>query len=323
MISREQLRPFLSTALGATHLEGLGELYKGKVRDVYHQPKHQRSILVATDRQSAFDIDWCTVPLKGQILTSISNQWFTDTADILPNHILATPDPNAAVVKHLTMFPLEIVVRGFLTGSAKTSIWMNYQKGQREFNGMTLPSGLAKNTAFVEPLLTPTTKGESDDPITGAEIVTQGIATTEQWNAIQEAAFALFQRGQEIARSRGLILVDTKYEMGLDADGVLTLADEVHTPDSSRYWIADTYEQRIAEGEEPEYLDKEFFRLWLRERGFEYGGYRPEITDEARLDLSLRYIELYERVTGSTFTPPESTDIETRLAHNLASYASN
>jgi len=317
-LSLEAIRPFLATALSETDLQGIGEKYIGKVRDVYSH--NDRSILIATDRQSAFDISWCTIPLKGQTLNQLSAWWFTHIADILPTHVIAVPDPNAMVVKKLNMVKVEIVVRAYLTGSTSTSAWVNYQNGVRNFCGNTLPDGMKKNQKLAEIILTPTTKGEHDELIDADGIVKQGLATKSQWGEIENAAFALFQRGQELALKRGLILVDTKYEMGYDKDGSLTVADEVHTPDSSRYWIAESYEERMKKAQEPESLDKEFFRLWLREQGFEYGGKQPEISDDVRLLLASRYINLFERMTGETFVVPASPDIEARMQNNLAEY---
>lgn len=321
-IKPADLEPFLATTLDSTDLIGLGEKYKGKVRDVYLQKKLKRRFLVATDRQSAFDISWTTIPLKGQVLTQISSWWFEQIADIMPTHILANPDPNVVMVKDLQMIPIEIVVRGYLTGSSKTSSWINYKNGVRDYCGNTLSEGMVKNQPFETSIITPTTKSEDDELIDENGIITQGLATKEQWDDITEKAFAVFQRGQEIADKHGLILVDTKYEMGYDSDGNLTIADEVHTPDSSRYWIKDTYEERFRAGQEPDSLDKEFFRLWLRQQGFEYGDKTtwPEISDDVRTMLATKYIELFERVTGTSFTVPEDPDVPARICKNLAQY---
>ena len=317
----DQIRPFLNTTLDTTNFIGLGGKYVGKVRDVYlHE---DRSILVATDRQSAFDIAWCTIPLKGQTLNQISAWWFTHIADIMPTHIIAVPDPNAMVVRTLEMLKVEIIVRSFLTGSTETSAWVNYAKGVRNFCGNILPEGMKKNQKFDMPIITPTTKGETDELIDAAGIVSQGLATQEQWNVMSEKALAVFQRGQEIAAERGLILVDTKYEMGIDEQGNITIADEVHTPDSSRYWIASSYEKRIAAGQEPESLDKEFFRLWLKEQGFDPTDATktmPKITDDVRCMLGLKYIDLYEKITGQSFVLPDDTDIAGRIQDNLREY---
>jgi phosphoribosylaminoimidazole-succinocarboxamide synthase len=219
------------------------------------------------------------------------------------------------------MLKVEIVVRGYLAGSTDTSAWVNYSKGVRRFCGNELPDGLVKNQALPGgAIITPTTKGEHDELIDPAGLVARGIVSAKRWEELSEAALALFRRGQAIAAEHGLILVDTKYEMGLDARGVLTLADEVHTPDSSRYWIAATYAERFRQGLEPESLDKEFFRLWLRSQGFEYGGARPAITADVRLMLARKYIDLLERMTGTPFQPPTDPDIRGRIARNLAPY---
>lgn len=317
-LSPDALRPFLATALTETSFTNLGERYKGKVRDVYSH--NDRSILIATDRQSAFDISWCTIPLKGQALNQISAWWFDAIKDIMPSHVIKVPDPNAMVVKKLEMLKVEIVVRAYLTGSTGTSVWVNYQNGVRNFCGNALQDGMKKNQKLSEIILTPTTKGEHDEPIDAAGVIERELATKEQWEEVTEKAFALFRRGQEIAQKRGLILVDTKYEMGYDEHGVLTIADEVHTPDSSRYWIQESYETRFGAGQEPESLDKEFFRLWLKEQGFEYGGKQPVISDDVRAMLASRYIDLFERITGQTFTLPDSPNVLERLERNLQAY---
>ena len=325
MITHETLRPFLRTTLSATDFNFIGQKYTGKVRDVYTNDRQR--ILIATDRQSAFDVkQWCTVPLKGQVLTQISQWWFERVADILPTHLIEVPDPNVLVAKSLSMVMVEIVVRGYLTGSTNTSAWVNYQKGIRNFCGNMLPEGMAKNKAFEEPIITPTTKSEDDELIDPAGIVSRGLATKKQWDAIAERALALFKRGQEVAARRGLILVDTKYEMGYAEDGTLTIGDEVHTPDSSRYWIAATYEERIAQGQDPDSLDKEFFRLWLRQQGFDPSRpeeTRPAVTDDARVMLASKYIDLYERMTGHTFEIPTDPDVRGRIERNLAKYRRN
>ena len=322
MITPQALRPFLATALEKTDFPALGERYQGKVRDVYRQPEEKRTILIATDRQSAFDINWCTIPLKGQVLSQLAAWWFGQIGDIMPNHILDLPDPNVTVVKDLRIIQVEIVARAYLTGSTKTSAWVNYSSGVRNFCGNKLPEGMVKNQPFKDIILTPTTKSKDDELIDPKGIVAQGLATKKQWDEITEKAFAVFRRGQKIAREHGLILVDTKYEMGVDEHGTITLADEVHTPDSSRYWVAETYEERFGRGEEPESLDKEFFRLWVRSQGFEYEDEStwPKITDDVRVMLASRYIELYERMTGKTFTLPSGSDVAARIGKNLQRY---
>ncbi|MAE68322.1 MAG: phosphoribosylaminoimidazolesuccinocarboxamide synthase [Candidatus Peribacteraceae bacterium] len=316
------LEPFLSTTLETTDFKNLGEKYGGKVRDVYFQKDQKQRILIATDRQSAFDINWTTIPLKGQVLTQISAWWFDQIADIMPTQVIASPDPNVMVVKDLKMVPVEIVVRAYLTGSSKTAVWVNYDNGVRNYCGNTLPEGMVKNQKFDDIISTPTTKGEDDELINKNGIFEQNLSTPEQWEEIEEKAFAVFRRGQELADKHGLILVDTKYEMGYDEEGNLTIADEVHTPDSSRYWVKETYQERFDAGQEPESLDKEFFRLWLRKQGFEYGDKStwPEITDEVRMMLGAKYIDLYEKMTGKVFLLPSKVNTLERIQENLTDY---
>lgn len=277
--------------------------------------------LVTTDRQSAFDVSWCTIPLKGHVLNALSTWWFQRVQDILPTHILATPDPNVTVIRPLRMIPIEIVVRGYLTGSTQTSIWFHYKNGGRNFCGNPLPDGMVRNQPLPTTLITPTTKSNAhDELIDPPSIIGHRLATSAQWEKIADAALRLFRHGQEIAAERGLILVDTKYEMGYDDQGHLTLADEVHTPDSSRYWIADTYQKRFQNGEEPENLDKEFFRLWLKDQGYAQDCPKPTITDEVRLQLAEKYIALYERMTGEPFPLPSPNDILGRIERNIRSF---
>ncbi len=317
-VDTKKIAPFLSTTLDETNFDFLGAKYTGKVRDVYDMGK--QSVLIATDRQSAFDVNWCAIPLKGQTLNQLSAWWFEQIKDIMPTHVVAVPDPNAAVVKKLDMLKVEIVVRAYLTGSTGTSAWVNYSKGVRNFCGNTLPDGMVKSQKFATPIITPTTKGETDELIDPAGILERKLTTKKQWEEIHDKALAVFRRGQEIAATRGLILVDTKYEMGVDENGVITLADEVHTPDSSRYWVASSYEERFAKAQEPESLDKEFFRLWLKSQGFDYGKPKPEITDDVRAMLAGKYIDLYQRMTGLPFVFPENPDVAGRIGKNLKGY---
>lgn len=315
-----RLSPFLATTLDSTNFSFLGPRRQGKVRDVY-RPSPDAWFLVTTDRQSAFDVSWCTVPLKGHVLNALSTWWFQRAQDILPTHVLALPDPNVTVVKPLRMIPIEIVVRGYLTGSTQTSIWHHYSGGGRHFCGNPLPDGMIRNQLLPTPLITPTTKSSAhDEPIDPTSIIGRGLATSAQWEEIASAALRLFRHGQKIAAERGLILVDTKYEMGYDEQGNLTLADEVHTPDSSRYWLADTYQERFRGREEPENLDKEFFRLWLKDQGYAQDRPKPTITDEVRLQLAEKYIALYERMTGEPFPLPSPNDILGRIERNLRSF---
>ena len=299
-------------------LAKLGERKKGKVRDIYEY-KGDSLIFITTDRQSAFDRNLALVPYKGHVLTATSVFWFEQTKDIVKNHLLDYPDPNVMVGKKLTVFPVEFVVRGYLTGTTATSAWTAYAKGERDFCGHRLPEGMKKNQAFAKPLLTPTTKSEiSDEKISAAEIIEINLMTAKQWAEASEIALALFQRGQEIAKKNGLILVDTKYELGFDAKGKIYLCDEIHTPDSSRYWLTDSYEQNLAENKEPRNIDKEFLRLWFKENCDPYRDkVLPTPPEELIVELSMRYIELYERITGKTFEMNDISNIPQRIVSNF------
>lgn len=295
--------------------------YRGKVREAYDLPDGRR-VMIATDRQSAFDLILAAVPYKGQVLNQIARFWFDQTADICANHVIEEPDPNVAIVKKLNMLPVEMVVRDYMTGSTDTSIWPMYERGERHMYGHNFIDGLVKNQKLPETIITPTTKaeqGEHDAPITAKEIVEQGLLTEEIWQQLARISLALFARGREIAAKNGLILVDTKYEFGLDENGVITLADEIHTPDSSRYWIADSYQQRLDAGENPESLDKEFLRLWVRSKCDPYKEPVPEIPGETLLEFSAKYIRLYEQVTGQDFVKaPLDKPVCDRIRENLS-----
>ncbi len=293
--------------------------YKGKVRDTFDLDDG-RMVFVTSDRLSAFDRAITAVPNKGAILNGIAQFWFDRTNDILPNHVIASPDPNVMIVKKLNMLPVEVVVRRYMTGTTGTSIWTKYNNGERDMYGHTFPDGMVKNQELPDTILTPTTKGKTDDPISGKEITDSGLVSKELWEQTEKAALALFARGQEIAARQGLILVDTKYEFGTDENGVLHIADEIHTPDSSRYWIAETYKERFERGEEPEGLDKEFVRKWLVERMEDpYTSPIPEIADADNEIFSGKYAELYQRVTGKEFID-SATDIPIlkRIEKNLS-----
>lgn len=316
---RRNLRNVLTDAK-FDEIPGFG---RGKVRDHYDLGDG-RYILIATDRQSAFDKILASVPFKGQVLTDTAKFWFEETADVVPNHVIECPDPNVMIVRKLKMVPVEVVVRDYLTGSTSTSVWTMYQKGERRLYGTPLPDGMKKNEKLPHTLLTPTTKGdagEHDLPITGEQIVAQGLLSAQKWQELAETALALFARGRERAAKRGLILVDTKYEFGYDDQGRLTLADEVHTPDSSRYWKQDSYAARLLEGKEPESLDKEFLRLWISQRCDPYKDPIPEIPDDTMVDFSSRYMALYETISGKTFEPAASDfPIRERILQNLRKY---
>ena len=259
----EKIKEHIKDVLVETNFSNLGEKKVGKVRDIYI--KDDKITLISTDRHSSFDRIIAYVPFKGEVLNQISLFWFDKTKDIIQNHVLNTPDPNVVVVKKCSPLPIECVMRGYITGVTGTSLWTHYKDGKRDFGNFVLADGLKKNQKLEEPVFTPTTKSdEHDRPITPTEIVSEGLLSQEMTDELEKTAKTLFKRGQEIALSRGLILVDTKYEFGLDENGKLTLIDEIHTPDSSRYWKADTYMECFDKNEEPEYFDKEFLRLWFK-----------------------------------------------------------
>ncbi len=281
----------------------LPNFQRGKVRDSYDLPDGRR-VMIATDRQSAFDKVLAAVPFKGQVLTQTARFWFDQTADICPNHVIDYPDPNVVVAKTLEILPIEMVVRDYMTGSTDTSIWPMYNRGERLLYGHQFPEGLVKNQKLPETIITPTTKaeaGEHDAPITASEIVEQGILSQERWDDVAAKSLAVFGRGREIAARNGLILVDTKFEFGLDEKGEIILADEILTPDSSRYWKADSYETRLGAGEEPESLDKEFLRLWVRGQCDPYKEPIPDIPPETLIEFAGKYVALFEIVTGMSF----------------------
>ena len=320
MIAREQIRAQLDNCLMEARFERWQDRYqKGKVRDIYLLP--DKRILITTDRQSAFDHVLGAIPLKGQVLNRIAQYWFEQTQDLVPNQVIAIPDPNVTVAQELAMLPVEIVVRRYLTGSTDTSVWTHYNKGVRNFCGVTLPDGMIKNQPFEAPIITPTTKSdEHDESISPQQIVERGLVERDRWGQVEQIALSLFARGTELAAKQGLILVDTKYEMGLNPEGQITIADEIHTPDSSRYWIASSYEERHARGEEPESLDKEFLRLWLRERNISDDNI-PELDDDIRIQVAERYIDLFERVTGTTFeTELGNAPVAERIQKNIEGY---
>lgn len=294
----------LSNCLKNTHLDGFPK-YQGKVRDRYDLGDYYA--LITTDRQSAFDRVLASIPFKGQVLNQTGAWWFEQTQDIIENHVISIPDPNVTLAKKCKPFPIEFVVRGYMTGSSSTSIWTQYQAGTRKYCGVSLTEGITKNQKFPQPILTPTTKEEAHDrPISPQEIVDEGWMNKEHWEYASEHALMLFARGQELSRKNGLILVDTKYEMGLSEDGQILIIDEIHTPDSSRYWLQSSYRKRFEEGKEPENVDKEFLRLWFRENCDPYKDETlPEAPKELVLELAARYIHLYESITGQIFQFPE------------------
>jgi phosphoribosylaminoimidazole-succinocarboxamide synthase len=310
----------MTEVLKETNFTTLGEKKTGKVRDIYIQP--ERLVLVTTDRHSSFDRIIAHIPWKGQVLNQVSAWWFEQTRDIVPNHVLAVPDPNVTVGRKMKMVPVEAVMRGYLTGVTDTSIWTRYSGGQREFGDLKLTDGLKKNTKLPQPVFDPTTKEEGHDrAITPGQMIEEGLITKELFEEVKATATRLFLRGQEIAAKRGLILVDTKYEFGTDENGRLVLIDEIHTPDSSRYWQLEGYEESLKSGTEPKSFDKEFLRLWFKEHCDPYkDATLPEAPAELVEELSRRYIQMYEQITGQKFVRGELPIIP-RMEKNLKAYA--
>lgn len=303
--------------------------YFGKVRDCYDLPPtpdfpEGRRILISSDRISAFDRILAAIPYKGQVLTQVARWWFDRTADICGNHVVAYPDANVVIGKRLTILPVEIVVRGYLAGTTGTSVLTLYKKGQRHMYGHTLPDGLRDNEALPQAIITPTSKafdGGHDEPLTATEIVEQGLLSQAQWDEVSTKALALFARGQQMAAERGLILVDTKYEFGVDLDGNILLADEIHTPDSSRYWLADGYETALRDGTRPPSFDKDVIRAWVAARCDPYKDAIPEIPAEMIEATSAVYIQAFEAITGETFVPDlEGATVLDRVRAHLSPY---
>jgi phosphoribosylaminoimidazole-succinocarboxamide synthase len=320
---REAPATHLGNVLSDATIPELPNHYRGKVRDNYDLPDGRR-IIIASDRLSAFDRILTAIPCKGQVLTQIARFWFDETRDVCPNHVIDYPDPNVVVCRRLDILPVEIVVRDYLTGTTGTSIWPMYKSGRREIYGIRFPNGLRENQRLPATIITPTTKaaeGEHDEPVTPNQIINRGLLTREQWQNVSELALALFAQGRATAAERDLILVDTKYEFGLDQDRRIILADEIHTPDSSRYWIAETYERRFAAGEPPETLDKDYLRRWVTARCDPYKDPIPEIPNEVILETARIYIDAYETITGKTFEPPfPDIPILPRIRANLTQY---
>jgi len=317
MYSKIELIDLLPSALGETNLPFPNKA-SGKVRDWYDLPDGKR-LIVTTDRLSAFDKILAAVPYKGQVLNQLSAWWFEQTKEIIPNHIVSLPDPNAAVVNVAEPFLLEVIVRGYITGVTSTALWYRYSLGERDIYGYHFPEGLQKNALLPEPIITPTTKGGAtghDERLTCAEVVAKGLLDKQTWDQVQAAALAVFKRGQEIANKAGMILVDTKYEFGRAVDGSVVLIDEVHTPDSSRFWKANTYEERFAAGEDPENFDKEFVRIAYADKGYRGDGDAPAMPEELWASASERYITIYELLTGKPVEAGEYP-IEQRLIKNL------
>ncbi len=317
MIPSEKLLSLLPSAFRESNLPLPGK-QSGKVRDWYPMP-HGKRLLITTDRLSAFDRILACVPYKGQVLNQLAAWWFDHTAGIIPNHTVSIPDPNALVAQEAEPFTVEVIVRGYITGVTTTALWYRYSLGERDIYGYRFPEGLKKNQALPEPIITPTTKGGlsgHDERLTCAEVVAKGHLDQATWDQAMAAALAVFRFGQQVAEEAGLILVDTKYEFGRTPNGEVVLIDEVHTPDSSRFWKAGSYPRCFAAGEEPENFDKEFVRLAYAAKGYRGDGPIPEVPDDLWAAASQRYIAIYEMLTGQAFAPGEYP-VEPRLAENL------
>lgn len=309
--------------LAEAFIPELPHYYRGKVRDNYDLADGRR-IIIASDRLSAFDRALAVIPDKGRVLTQTARFWFEKTADICPNHVLSYPDPNVVIGKRLDILPVEIVVRGYLAGTTGTSLLTLYKKGARNLYGLQLPDGLRDNQVLPQAVITPTSKafdGGHDEPLSPQQIIDGKLLTSEQWETVSAYALALFARGQTLAAERGLILVDTKYEFGVDEAGTIILADEIHTPDSSRYWIADSYPMRFAAGERPESFDKDFVRAWVSERCDPYHDEIPAIPSALIEATAAVYRKAYESITGLSLEPiAQETDILARIRGNLAAF---
>jgi phosphoribosylaminoimidazole-succinocarboxamide synthase len=317
MMSKNELIKLLPSAFGETNLP-LPNKQTGKVREWYDLSEGKR-LIITTDRLSAFDRILAKVPYKGQVLNQLSAWWFEQTKDIIPNHLLSVPDPNASIVTTVQPLPIEVIVRGYITGVTTTALWYRYSIGERNIYGYEFPDGLKKNQVLPEPIITPTTKGGAtghDERLTCAEVTEKSLLDQTTWDQVQKAALAIFKCGQEVANRAGLILVDTKYEFGIAPDGTVMLIDEVHTPDSSRYWKADTYKEKFDAGNEPENFDKEFVRIVFAEKGYRGDGEIPSMPDKLWVAASERYITIYEMLTGKTFEAGEYP-VEERLLNKL------
>lgn len=322
-MDRDILRARAHLVLDDATIPELPNHYRGKVRDNYDLADGRR-ILIASDRLSAFDRILAAIPFKGQVLTQTARFWFEATADICPNHVLDYPDPNVVVGRRLDILPVEIVVRGYLAGTTGTSLLTLYKAGRHEVYGVKLPAGMRDNAALPEPIITPTTKapaGGHDEPLSPADILSRGLLSSAQWQTLSAHALALFARGQAMARERGLILADTKYEFGTDPQGRIVLADEIHTPDSSRYWFRESYEARVARSERPESFDKDFVRAWVAARCDPYKDQIPAIPAEMVFETACVYVQAFETITGREFVPPAAGEsILERIRRNLKPY---
>ncbi len=317
MLDRATIASQIPHVLKGTNFANLGEYYEGKVRDNYTQG--DRRILITTDRLSAFDRIIALIPFKGEVLNAMTKFWFENTKDICPNYIESYPDPNVIVGKQCKPVMLEMIVRGYITGSTSTSAWTNYEKGVRNLCGNQLPEGLVKNQRLPQPIITPSTKaahGEHDTNLSGIEAVERGLVTMEEWEQLSQYALGLYMRGVEIAARQGVILVDTKYEFGRDSTGKIMIIDEIHTPDSSRFWIAETYAEKMAAGKEPDNINKEYLRLWLANQGYVGEGDVPAIPEDVIVETAEKYIKAFEMITGQSFVGHPG-EVLPRIEENL------
>lgn len=301
MISKDQIQAQLKYSFDQTSFPDLGQYYAGKVRDNYILG--EKRILITTDKVSAFDRILTTIPFKGEVLTQMALFWFDQTKDIVGNHVIDSPDPNVIIGRQCNPIEVEMVVRGYVTGVTTTSVWYHYEKGVRNFCGNQLPDGMKKNQKLDKPIITPSTKaaqGDHDESISSKECVERGLVSQKQMDELCDISLALYNRGVEHAAKTGIILVDTKYEFGL-WDGKIILMDEIHTPDSSRFWFIDEYDERFKKGIEQKKIDKEYIREWLADKGFRGQGPVPQIPDEVRIEAASKYIQAYELITGNTF----------------------
>lgn len=323
MISKKVIVENIPHAITTVSMNSLGKKKSGKVRDWFI--KENLRILVATDRISAFDKVLGHIPFRGAVLTKLSQFWFEKTRDIVKNHMIGVIDPNIMLVSECQALPIEVVVRGYITGVTDTSLWKKYSQGERVIYGIKFPEGLVKNQQLKKPVITPTTRetgpGGHDEPITAKEILKQKLIPPKIWSKIEKVAIKLFERGTQIAKRGGFILADTKYEFGLDKSGDLVLIDEIHTPDSSRFWQFSTYRQNFKKGEEVENYDKEVMRIWFKQQGYSGKGKIPKMTDEIVVKIAQRYMEVYEKLTGEEFAIDLSTPPRQRVVENLAKLA--
>lgn len=317
MVSKQKIIENIPNVLKTVSIPDSGKKLQGKVKDIYIV--NGKRIIITTDRISAFDRVLGFIPFKGQVLTAISKFWFDKTSDIIQNHLIFNPDSNVLVVKECKLIPIEMVVRGYITGVTDTSIWGSYEKGERVIYGIKFPEKLKKNQKLPEYVITPTTKAQvgHDQRLTEKEILQREIVIPKLWKQMKQVSLKLFERGQKICENAGIILVDTKYEFGLDENGKLTLIDEIHTPDSSRYWIKKTYQERFKKGTEPESYDKEPLRIWFKNKGYKGDGKPPKMPPEFLAKMSSLYMSIYEKITGKKFIPDMSKNVNKRIKDNL------